>query len=178
MLWARPPGSPSLARTCGIAASSETATIAATNAVAARRAIQRGKPLGHEVLVRRKVIVGQGLPVGKGRHAQRRREPGDLRGETLHGKRLGADDGDNEEHARRPRGGAHREHAAADGAGRDAEGSRTVQTRQDRAAEAALEARSRGVHREVDGPGEEPVKRQSDKEGEQAARKEQRAEDP
>ena len=63
-------------------------------ALAARRAVQRRQPLGDEILVRREVVVGQRLPVGKRRHAQRRREPGDFLGQALHGERLGADDGD------------------------------------------------------------------------------------
>ena len=62
-------------------------------AFAARNAIERGKTLRHEVVVRRKRIVRQRLPVGQQRDAQARREPRDLVGEALRRESVGADDG-------------------------------------------------------------------------------------
>jgi hypothetical protein len=60
--------------------------------VAALNAIERGEPLGDEVLVRRELVVGQRLPVGQQAHAQRRREPADLLDEALRILRVRADD--------------------------------------------------------------------------------------
>ena len=62
-------------------------------AIAARHAIERCQPLRHQILVRGKMIVRQGLPVGQDGDLQRGREPCDLRSETLRGQRGGAHDG-------------------------------------------------------------------------------------
>ncbi len=61
-------------------------------AFAARDAIQRREPLGHEVLVRREMVVRQRFPVREDADCKRRREPRDFRGETLCGERVGAHD--------------------------------------------------------------------------------------
>ena len=61
-------------------------------ALAARRVVERSQPLGHQILMRRKVIVGQSLPVGQRGNAQARREPCDLRSQPLCCERLRADD--------------------------------------------------------------------------------------
>ncbi len=53
--------------------------------------VQRCEPLRDEVLVRREVVVGQGLPIGQQRDPELGREPGQLVGESLGGKRIGAD---------------------------------------------------------------------------------------
>jgi hypothetical protein len=51
--------------------------------LAALDAVERGEALGHQVLVRRELVVGQRFPVGQQAHAQRRREPGDLLDQAL-----------------------------------------------------------------------------------------------
>ncbi len=62
-------------------------------AFAARHAVERREPLGNEVVVRREMIVGQRLPIGKQRDAQAGREPGQLVGEPMRGQRVRGDDG-------------------------------------------------------------------------------------
>ncbi len=61
-------------------------------AFAARHVIQRGEPLGHEVLVRRELVVRQRFPIGEQRHANVRCEPRHFFGEALRGARLRAHD--------------------------------------------------------------------------------------
>ena len=58
-------------------------------AVTSRDAIERRQTLGHQVLVRRKMIVGQRLPVGQDGNAQRRRKPRDFLGKALRRERVG-----------------------------------------------------------------------------------------
>ena len=62
-------------------------------AIAARHAVERRQSLRHQILMRRKMIVGQRLPVGQDGDLQRRSEPRDLGSQPLRGKRIGADDG-------------------------------------------------------------------------------------
>ena len=84
-------------------------------ALAARGDVESREALGHQVLVRREVVVGQRLPVGQHGDAQRRREPRHLRGDALHRQRVGADHGD-ELMARRGLGGALRQRQRVRGA--------------------------------------------------------------
>ena len=62
-------------------------------ALAAGDAIEGGQALGHEVLVRRELVVGQRLPIGQQRHAKLGREPRHFLREPLCRTRLGADHG-------------------------------------------------------------------------------------
>ena len=62
--------------------------------VAALDAIERRQALRDEIMVRGKLIVGQGLPVGQETHAQLRREPGDLVDQSLRILSGSADDRD------------------------------------------------------------------------------------
>jgi len=62
--------------------------------VAALDAIERRQALGHQVLVRRKLVVGERFPVRQQAHAQLRREPRDLLEQTLRVERGGGDDGE------------------------------------------------------------------------------------
>ena len=57
-----------------------------------RDAVERREPRGDQVLMRREVIVGKRLPIGKLRDDERRREPSDLVGKPLQGECVGADD--------------------------------------------------------------------------------------
>src|SRR5439155_17808363 len=60
--------------------------------VLAHDAVERRETLRHQVVVRREVIVGQGLPVGQERYCELRRKPRDLVLQPLSFGRLGAED--------------------------------------------------------------------------------------
>ncbi len=60
--------------------------------VLAHDAVERREALRHQVVVRREMIVGQGLPVGQQQHRELRREPRDLVLQALRLGRPGAED--------------------------------------------------------------------------------------
>ena len=60
-------------------------------ALSLRNLIQRCQSLGHQILVRRKVVVGQGFPVRQQIHLQRGRKPADFCQQALRIERVGGE---------------------------------------------------------------------------------------
>jgi hypothetical protein len=58
-------------------------------AFVARHCIERRQPFRDQVLMRREIVIGQGLPVRQQMHAQVGREPADFLGEALRFERTG-----------------------------------------------------------------------------------------